>query len=299
MNEMTFEPRIAALHAVSLTIGGMTCAACAGRVERALARVPGVADASVNLAAEVARVRFEGGGAGSAELVAAVEKAGYQAALREAGVPLAAWRLINQLNFKEPVMQQEALRIIHDEHHAITAMLSAMRGVAGRLRDRADPQDFDVMRAILLYIDEFPERLHHVKESEVLFPLVRAKSPDLAPVIDRLDAEHHRGEAVVRGLEHDLLAWEQLGESRRARFLESFERYSQFYMNHLRIEETEILPVASRVLSDAEWAQVLAAFKSHRDPLTGHPAEEQYEQLFRKIVNNAPAPIGLGVRAAG
>ena len=44
-----------ALQALSLDIGGMTCAACAGRVERALARVPGVADASVNLATEVAR----------------------------------------------------------------------------------------------------------------------------------------------------------------------------------------------------------------------------------------------------
>jgi Cu+-exporting ATPase len=68
-----------ALQALSLDIGGMTCAACAGRVERALARVPGVADASVNLATEVARVRFEGASPGFDALDAAVRKAGYQA----------------------------------------------------------------------------------------------------------------------------------------------------------------------------------------------------------------------------
>jgi hemerythrin-like domain-containing protein len=60
-------------------------------------------------------------------------------------------------------MQAEAIRIIHEEHHALTAMLSAMRGIAERLREHGDPRDFDVMRAILIYIDELPERLHHVK----------------------------------------------------------------------------------------------------------------------------------------
>lgn len=193
-------------------------------------------------------------------------------------------------------MQHEALRIIHDEHHAISAMVSAMRAIGKRLEQSADPQDFDVMRAILLYIDEFPERLHHVKESEVLFPLVRERAPELAPVIDRLDAEHHRGEATVRSLEHDLLAWEQLGDSRRARFVDALERFTRFYLEHLRTEETIVLPEAVKVLDEQQWAQVHAAFETHRDPLTGQPAEAQYERLFQKIVNNAPAPIGLGRR---
>ena len=43
---------------VTLPIGGMTCAACVGRVERALKRTPGVAEAAVNLATERASVRY-------------------------------------------------------------------------------------------------------------------------------------------------------------------------------------------------------------------------------------------------
>ncbi|MEY8878332.1 MAG: heavy metal-associated domain-containing protein, partial [Leptothrix sp. (in: b-proteobacteria)] len=46
--------------AIDLPITGMTCASCAGRVERALARVPGVQAASVNLATEHARVTLDG-----------------------------------------------------------------------------------------------------------------------------------------------------------------------------------------------------------------------------------------------
>ena len=60
-----------------LSITGMTCTSCAGRVERALAKVPGVAAVAVNLATEQALVT---GASASDALVAAVEKAGYGAA---------------------------------------------------------------------------------------------------------------------------------------------------------------------------------------------------------------------------
>ncbi|WP_429599617.1 heavy metal translocating P-type ATPase [Variovorax sp. PvP013] len=60
----------------NLPIDGMSCAACAGRVEKALRAVPGVAEASVNLATEVATVRA-GGDVGADRLHAAVRKAGY------------------------------------------------------------------------------------------------------------------------------------------------------------------------------------------------------------------------------
>ena len=60
----------------SLPVEGMTCASCVGRVERALQKVPGVVEASVNLATETASVRAAPG-IGLADLRVAVEKAGY------------------------------------------------------------------------------------------------------------------------------------------------------------------------------------------------------------------------------
>lgn len=63
----------------SLDIGGMSCAACAGRVEKALRAVPGVLDASVNLATERATVHTAPRSASRQQLIAAVEKAGYSA----------------------------------------------------------------------------------------------------------------------------------------------------------------------------------------------------------------------------
>ena len=64
----------------TLDISGMTCASCSARVEKALSKVPGVLDASVNLATEQATVKLAQG-ASAAALIAAVERAGYGAQL--------------------------------------------------------------------------------------------------------------------------------------------------------------------------------------------------------------------------
>ncbi|MCM0019156.1 MAG: heavy metal translocating P-type ATPase [Tagaea sp.] len=71
------------MHTLDLKIAGMTCAACVSRVEKALARVPGVRAASVNLATEKARLTLDG--AGGPVLRAAVAR------LREAGYEAAPW----------------------------------------------------------------------------------------------------------------------------------------------------------------------------------------------------------------
>ncbi|MEQ1943368.1 heavy metal translocating P-type ATPase [Mesorhizobium sp. VNQ89] len=67
---------------VSLDISGMTCAACSSRVAKALSRVDGVSDAQVNLALERANIELTDAVTLDA-LIAAVEKAGYGATLRE------------------------------------------------------------------------------------------------------------------------------------------------------------------------------------------------------------------------
>ena len=61
-----------------LAIEDMTCASCVGRVEKALAKVPGVLEATVNLATERARVRHLAGVVSTADLEAAIEQAGYK-----------------------------------------------------------------------------------------------------------------------------------------------------------------------------------------------------------------------------
>lgn len=191
-------------------------------------------------------------------------------------------------------MRPLTLDVIHDEHQALSAMLRSLLMLLTHSRREGTPPDFSVLRAMLFYVDEFPERLHHTKESQLLFPRLRERAPELAPVLDRLENDHHRGEAAIRELEHALLAYEVMGEPRRVEFEAAADRYVGFYLDHMSVEETEIMPAARRLFTAADWAELDAAFATNRDPLTGHEPDAAYQPLFRKILMQAPAPIGLG-----
>lgn len=191
-------------------------------------------------------------------------------------------------------MTHSSLRIIRDEHAALSAMLRSIPLLLAQHRQSGTLPDFAVLRAMLFYVDEFPERLHHAKESQLLFPMLRARTAEAADVLDRLDRDHASGERAIRDLEHALLAFEMLGEARRAAFELAAENYVNFYFAHMAIEERQILPLAEQVLTEQDWSELDRAFEANRDPLTGAPPDEEYRELFSRIVNALPAPIGLG-----
>ena len=193
------------------------------------------------------------------------------------------------------MVQPRSLQIIRDEHASLAAMLQSMRMLVDKGPGDGRKPFFDVLRAMLFYIDEYPERLHHPKESNLLFPKVVKASPKVLGAIDRLERDHMYSEKAARDLQHLLMSWELLGAARRAAFDEAFKKYVDFYLDHMRLEEEVILPEAEASLSEQDWAEVDAAFEQNADPLTGkYPPTTEYEKLFSLIVQRAPAPVGLG-----
>jgi hemerythrin-like domain-containing protein len=196
-------------------------------------------------------------------------------------------------------MTHTALQVIRHEHAALGAMLRSMQMLLKMGPGDAPERFFDVLRAMLFYIDEFPERRHHPKESDLLFPRLLRCRPELMPVVRRLEDEHHSGEQRVRDLQHLLLAWELLGDTRREAFCEQAEGYVRFYLEHMRVEETQLLPAAETALTAEDWAVLDAAFAADRDPLATDLRNPSYDRLFSRIVRVAPAPIGVGPVLAG
>ncbi|WP_395686360.1 hemerythrin domain-containing protein [Caenimonas koreensis] len=191
-------------------------------------------------------------------------------------------------------MTHDTTQSIREQHSSLAAVLRSLTMMIAH--GPADEPDrfFDVMRAMLFYIDEFPERLHHPRESNVLFPRVLKVAPQLMNVIEALEHDHLAGEQRVRDLQHLLLAWELLGESRRQAFEQAAAQYVRFYLDHMRVEETEVLPLARQLLSPEDWAQLNAAFDADPDPLTTVNRQPIYDRLFSRIVLAAPSPVGVG-----
>ena len=92
-----------------------------------------------------------------------------------------------------------------------------------------------------------------------------------------------------------LLAWELMGEGRREVFTEALWRYLTFYREHMRLEETMVLPAAQAYLDDDDWAAVDAAFATNVNPLAhGRPRDPAYDRLFTRIVMRVKSPLGRG-----
>ncbi len=188
----------------------------------------------------------------------------------------------------------QAIGIIRDEHRSLGAVLHGMLYLARQIREHAMKPPFDVLGAMVYYIDAFPERFHHPKEDEYLFKLLLARHPQAGPLVDQLQAEHRTGADKIRMLEQALARYQQGGDAEAAPFLAAVEDYATFHWQHMGCEEKELLPLAEKYLTTGDWQAIDAAFSGNTDPLFGEAPTEDYRNLFRRIVNLAPAPIGLG-----
>ena len=188
----------------------------------------------------------------------------------------------------------EATRIIQGEHRALAAVLHGMLYLVHEIRDRGAKPDFDLLGAMVYYIDAFPERFHHPKEDQYLFARLRIRHPDAAPLLDRLEAEHRIGAEKIRTLEQALTRYQQGGGTEFPAFMAAVEGYAAFHWDHMRAEEKELLPLAEKHLDAADWEAIDAAFLGHTDPVRDSAAGTGYEALFTRIVTLAPPPIGVG-----
>jgi hemerythrin-like domain-containing protein len=189
-----------------------------------------------------------------------------------------------------------AIRILRDEHLALASVLYGLRWLARRIRDDGEPPDFRLLHAILDYIVEFPEKLHHPKEDRLLFAAVLRRDPRARALVAELEAEHRQGAALIRELQAALVAYARDGHAAMARFVDTAEAYADFHARHMRKEEERLLPLAQRCLDDQDWAGIDAAFRDNDNPLFGVKPKEQCEALFRRILELAPPPLGGGAR---
>ena len=187
----------------------------------------------------------------------------------------------------------KAIRIIRDEHRSISAVLSGLIELTRVARTPGVQPGFAVFRAMIHYIDEFPERLHHPKEDQYLFARLAERAPDTRPLVEELRKEHVRGAELVRELESALIAFEVNGARELPAFDAAVNAYAQFHWDHMRKEEELVLPLAEKHLTEADWRWIEDAFAGNRDPIADL-RERDFEQLYQRIVNLAPAPVGLG-----
>jgi len=188
----------------------------------------------------------------------------------------------------------QAIEILFAEHRSLAAVLHGMLYLVREIRLHGAAPRFDVLDAMVYYVEGFPERFHHPKEDAYLFRLLGLRCSDAAPLIDRLLSQHRAGTEKIRALGEALQRYKQGGMAEFSAFADAVQAYAAFHWDHMRTEEDKLIPLARDHLTEEDWKEIDAAFTGHSDPLFGATVKDEYEKLFREIVNLAPRPIGIG-----
>ena len=199
--------------------------------------------------------------------------------LRHAPVAL----LVTRVEAERPLSDRErALSIIGDEHRSIAVVVSAMRDIANDLTtSRHEDADLASLAGMVSYLRDFPEKVHHPKEEAHLHRLMRSRNPScealLADVESQHDAERRLIEQVSAGL--------QAGGDRVQALQDAVLRFVDHVYAHLKLEETQVLPLARQCLDDDDWTEVVEAFMENDDGRFGNLSSGELRRLFARIAN--------------
>ncbi|MDI1285965.1 MAG: hemerythrin domain-containing protein [Reyranella sp.] len=179
---------------------------------------------------------------------------------------------------------QEAIRIIKDEHRVLNSVLFSLRAISREaLRTGAKP-DFLWLRALLSYVDQFPERLHHAKEELYLFRVLERRSSALGGTLARLRREHAANAGHSVRMRSALTHWERGDPRAGALFANVASDFARFNWRHMRLEEREVLPAAQATFTEADWREINLAFAANNDPLTKSRTRSECEAALRRFV---------------
>lgn len=184
---------------------------------------------------------------------------------------------------------------------------SDMLAVHGALRDTlalararvtaVAPDDEARVELISNYYDNILHFLedHHNGEEELVFPLLRERCAEAGPLIDSMVEQHHEVVHLMQDSAESLAAWSAGDSDAQFAAAERLDSLHIAMLPHLDQEEAEVLPLAERYMSPAEWGQLpghaMAAFAGDKIWLVlGLIIERRTPEQVDVMLSHMPPP---------
>jgi len=174
------------------------------------------------------------------------------------------------------------------EHQTLAAVLQTVKQLALQIAIEPRAEHLRATRAMLVYLGDYPQRVHHRREETELFARLRGRDTALDASLDRLHAEHDASLAAVLRLAYQLNRAEFGAAVERERYRADVDRFVADWYAHIGAEETEVFPAAERLLDDADWQSIADELARERDPLHGLAPDATFDELLKQIVRIAP-----------
>jgi len=190
------------------------------------------------------------------------------------------------------------LAILRDEHRSQAAVIHGLEFLVRQTRERGAAPQFPLLRAMVHYIKTFPETLHHPKEDVYLFRKLRSRTSELDDTLDELQRQHFEGGRLVARMDAALARYEKDPAEGFERFAHAVKEFAALETPHMLLETKVIIPAAQKYLSTEDWTAMGHAFAQNGDPRFSADADEEFRQLFARILNHAPEEVVGGAAHA-
>jgi hemerythrin-like domain-containing protein len=144
------------------------------------------------------------------------------------------------------------------------------------------------MRSIIVYIQEYPEQIHHPLE-DMIFSILLERVDDVE-FVQELITEHTQLEVVTRQLRQSLESLPS-GDVSKDELKRQLSEFLVEQRRHIYLEEAEVYPLVQSVLTKEDWKQLQYAVPILDEPMFGRRTREDYERLFREIEDRSKAGL--------
>src|SRR5688500_10397747 len=187
--------------------------------------------------------------------------------------------------------RDSTLATLKAEHRTVGRVVHTLEEMVKDIAAEHGDPDFQLIAAILYYLDAFPERFHHPKEDKFLFKHLRARTDKANQLLDELEAQHVESARLMAALERTFVLYQGGAPRGFAAFAKAVGEYAQLQWRHMDLEEKRMFALAHKHLFGTDWFTIDRAFRANEDPLFGDSARYEFAKLRQRIVNRLPTRV--------
>lgn len=174
------------------------------------------------------------------------------------------------------------IEVLLEEHRNIEKLLHVLEQELD-VFDRTESPDYEILRTIVEYFQDYPESYHHPKE-DIVFEKLKLRDPSAVARIGDVEAEHQRETQRLRRFAqaiNDILAGR---EYPRRSFHNVVRDFIDHQRQHMHKEEQLLYPAAIKGLRAEDWVEIDARLNNKKDPLFDRVAEKEFDALRQTIL---------------
>lgn len=186
----------------------------------------------------------------------------------------------------------QVIRTIVNEHQGLWRIIDLMDLLEQDMNINANMPNELLFTTIFDYIQHFSNRAHSQPTEIQLYSLLRERSPESAPLLDKLEKGYVIGNEKLielRALLKECMATWPAG---REAFGHALSRFSAALRKHIKKEEGVVIPRARDTLTAEDWESIIVARDQRDDPLFGDRVREEFRELRHKIISLTPERLG-------